>query len=166
MKALALLDHVMLWMARGFAVTFALFLTYWSWEICTDTDLQMVYEITHNPHDYIAFAFIAAYRGIWAFVWLICVWHSPTVITRSILGLSSGILAFWLIKIIALGDSPIHSAIVLGMRPTFDLLAMPVLFILGIAAMAWLAVRGLNSRPTNSASSIEFNNPDTRHALS
>lgn len=164
MKAFQMLDHVLLWVARVFAISTPAFVAYGIWGMYTDDDAQLLYKYDHRPIFSDGDLLFWACCAIWCGIWLICVWHIPTKITRTILGLSAGILAYWVIEILAV-NSPIHTSIVLGIPPTIEDLAMPAWLVLVSLSMAWLAIRASSARPTNSVSSVGFNNSTTRHAI-
>ena len=139
MKALPMLDHVMLWVARVFT---ALLLLYWAlitWGIYTDYDSRLIYEHTHES-PYIVEVFIgSAVWALWIFPWIICTWLRPTYITRAVLCFAAGVIVYVLVNDILL-NSPLHNSIVSGSLAMEDLV-LPTVVLLGSVSLGWVATR-------------------------
>jgi hypothetical protein len=144
MKALAMLDHVMLWVARIFAVSLVPYFVCVTWLAFTDVDLKLVYENTHNLHDYIFTGIQTAFFGALVCAWLICAWRRPTVVSRTVLGLSAAIVLLICLRTLTDDASELRRLSPGDGESTHQLayedFAKDALFVVGTLSMVWLAL--------------------------
>jgi hypothetical protein len=88
MKALPMLDHVCLWIARVFLVVLL-----WPLILFQILDCLTILEnwLQLDPKDYVPVpgSFLFALASLWLILWFLCTKHLQSVITRSCLGLCS-----------------------------------------------------------------------------
>jgi len=133
MKALSMLDHVMLWIARIFAV----------WILATSFIGLFYYPGNLTDHRLIT----EVITDVVAFLWLISLWLLDSKITRLCLGLSAG---FFLVRVAWIAPGLLGQFHHMGPSYQARFLLMFGTSILGVAAMIWVSLRPpQNSKTSN-----------------
>jgi hypothetical protein len=139
MKALPMLDHVMLWVARAFPFVLLAYIASVIRLTYTDDDTRLIAEYKHQPIFSVGAIIFFAVCLVWDLALIASTWKKPTVVSRTILAISAAFLSYLVVEILAI-NSPLHTAIALGMPLTIKDFTVPIALILFATSLWRLAV--------------------------
>jgi hypothetical protein len=143
MKALPMLDHVMLWVARIFTALILATSCIVIWYCCNSQTLHrfMTHEIV---------------QSVTAILWLISLWLLYSKIARFCLGLSA---AFFLVRVAYLAMSRVAELAHINQASLAHIIAQDILMngipLFGFASMIWVAVHPPQNPKTSGDNSID-----------